>query len=135
VAPKFKDLDEMDAAVRKAEGETLLCIGWDLRHVADESRLKDKARDRIKDKLRGAGLVVIPEVPDDQKHECYVTRAGSDVERVFNAYVRPEERNLSQVLASAGEGGIAAEQIEAVGELRTVLEEAGELLLKVEGVD
>jgi hypothetical protein len=126
-------LDELAADVRSAEGETRLVTGLELREAAGESRLKERARERVEERLRGVGLSVWPEVPDRQRHEVYVTRMGSAVDRLHQAILNPSDDNLKQLLAAAGSGSVVVEQRDALGELRDVLKEAQGLAAKAAG--
>jgi hypothetical protein len=126
-------LDELADEVRSAKGETRLASGLELREAAGESRLKEKARERVEERLRGVGLSVIPEVPDRQRDEVYVTRIGSAVDRLDQAMRDPSDDNLKQLLAAAGSGNVVVEQRESLAELEVVLAEAQELAKRAAG--
>lgn len=130
---KFEDIDDLEAKVADAKGEILICTGGDLREVGGESRLKALARERIAQTLRGSGLVVIPEVPDDQELLVYVAKAGSAVEKLFTAFVDPSSKRLSLIQGSVEDAGAVASQQSAAAELRELLEEASGLVGALEG--
>ncbi len=130
---KFADVDELESVVNQAKGEIVICSGGDLRDVGGESRLKALARERIAQTLRGSGLVVIPEVPDDQERLVYVAKAGSPVEKLFTAFVDPSTKRLGLIQGSVEDAGAVAGQQTAAAELRELLDEAQGLLASLEG--
>lgn len=131
--PIYADLDALRKGVEAAEGETINALGWELRLAGGESRLKEKARLRVEEALRSAGLVAIPEVPENQKVEVLVTRAGSAVERLWLAFQRGDSKALRLVLRASGESGAAEGERDALAELKDVLTEAQELADRASG--
>lgn len=131
--PTYSGMDSLRKGVGDAEGETVLALGWELRLAGGESRLKEKARQRVEDALRSAGLVAIPEVPEDQRQRVVVTRAGSAVERLWLAFHRAEPDSLALLLRAGGEAGTTEAERDALDELREVLTEAQELTAKAAG--
>jgi hypothetical protein len=125
-------LAELKAEVEASPQGVVLTTGERLRIAAGESRLKEKARERIAEKLRGAGLIAIPEVPQFQHEEVYVAQAGSPAELLFAALTHPSGDSLTRhVLPAVGiEAGhvvktvALAEASDLLDELRARLEEA-----------
>jgi hypothetical protein len=132
-APTYADLDALRKGVEAADGETINALGWELRLAGGESRLKEKARGRVEEALRSAGLVAIPGVPENQKVEVLVTRAGSAVERLWLAFQRGDSKALRLVLKASGESGATEAERDALAELRDVLDEAQDLAAKAAG--
>ena len=127
----MQDMKELIEAVNAAEEDTILCHGWDLRAVGGESRLKELARERIQEKLAREGLIAIPDVPQDQHDPVYVTRLGSDVDKLSRALNEPTEGGLQILRGAAGGSQPVVNQQEAVREAMSAIEEAGQALASV----
>jgi hypothetical protein len=112
----------------------LLTTGEDLRIIAGESRLKEKARERVALALQYEGLLAIPEVPSFQDHEVYVTSLNSDLSLLFLALLNPSDDNLERrVLPAVGPAAEEAGRWDGVEELGELLDEARRLVTKIEG--
>jgi hypothetical protein len=127
-------MDKLRQEVQDAEGGVLLATGERLREAAGESRLKEKARERVATRLQAVGLCAIPQVPNYQEHEVYVTSLTSKLSLMFTALHYPTQDNLTRhVLPAAGRVAVAGEKWDAVDELGELLDDAKELVEKIEG--
>jgi mannitol/fructose-specific phosphotransferase system IIA component len=127
-------MDALRKEVKDAGGEVLICTGERLRKAAGESRLKEKARDRVAEAMQGSGLIAIPSVPEDQSREVYVTSLTSDLALLFLALHNASEDNLAnRVLPAVGLAGSAYEKADALDELAETLDDARELAKKITG--
>jgi hypothetical protein len=131
--PTYADMDGLRKGIEQADGQTVIALAWELRLAAGESRLNERARIRVEDVLRGAGLVAIPSVPENQKVEVLVTRAGSAVEKLWQAFHGASPQNLGLILRSADVAEDAVAEREALADLRELLGEAQELADRVGG--
>lgn len=129
----FDDMDKLEEAVDAAASNIVLTSGLTLRVVGDESRLKANARDRIEEKLRGRGLVALPEVPWNQADPVYVTRVGSDTDKLHAALARPDEKNLARLHQIAGRTGVVVQKERVIAEAHELAAEVAQLLASING--
>jgi hypothetical protein len=126
-------LEELRREVNEAEGGVVLTTGERLRIAAGESRLKERARERVALSLQTEGLLAIPEVPDWQGHEVFVTSQTSDLGLMFLALQNPSEDNLRRhILPGAGQAKLAGERWRAVDELGELLDDARKLVATID---
>ncbi len=121
-----KTFEELDLEVRSAENQMLLVAGGDLSGIIG-MKWTEKQQAICEERLHGMGLLAIPRVPDHVKKLCYLTRAGSAVERLSNAIDHPEESNVPVVRKAA-----TAIDIEAELQAESLLDKAMELVRLLE---
>jgi hypothetical protein len=127
-----KLMEELRKKVQEVEKEVLLTTGEELRLAAGESRLKEKARERVASALESEGLLAVPDVPGSQGDEVYLTSLTSELGLLFGALNNPGEDNLiRRVLPAVGSDGGVAEHMEAVEELGELLDDAQELVTRM----
>jgi hypothetical protein len=131
--PTLADMSDFRRAVEEAPGGVVTALGWEVRLASGESRLKDVARSRAAEAFDEEGMVVIPEVPGDQKATVFVARKSSPVGRLWALLSKPSEKALEPLLRAAGEAGEATAERQALTELREVLAEAQALAARAAG--
>jgi hypothetical protein len=129
---QYDDIDALRSAVEAQEGEVLLCRGIDLRQIAGVTRLKSRAREQVGKVLTRAGLVALPEVPEDQRSAVYVARVESEAEKLYGALNDPSEWGLKLLQGATVGSGALAMQADRLGDARALLAEAQEALAGLE---
>jgi hypothetical protein len=129
MARRESPLEQLRREVDEADGGVILTTGERLRIAAGESRLKEKARDRVALSLQTEGLLAIPEVPDSQHMEVFLTSQTSDLGLMFLALLNPSEDNLRRhALPAAGRVGLVGGKWKALDQLGELLDDARQLV-------
>ena len=124
-------LDDLVASVDAAPQHTVIQPAHSLRDMCGESRLKALARGRVQERLQQRGLIALPEVPGDQWEEVYVTRIGSDVEKLWRAIQAPSAAGLKVLLGATSKATPVVEEQDKLVEVGALLDDAQELMKSV----